>query len=91
MATAAPRDQNNVPAKLAVLNTDTVQGQNLVVLNLNGTNGGILIDTSATISFTMQPIDPKDPNYVNCWCFEGSDGNVYPAVATSAGALLIAM
>lgn len=87
--TDAPRDGNGVPAKLACLNTDTVQGTTLVPLAINGTNGGLLIDTTATISFTMQPVDAKDGNYVNCWLFEGTNGLTYPAVATSAGALLI--
>lgn len=85
----APRDENNVPAKLAVLNTDTVQGTNLVPLAINGSNGSLKVDTTATISFTMRPVDPRDSNYVGCWLFEGSDGLTYPAVATSGGALLI--
>ncbi len=66
---ATPRDGNNVPAKLAVLNTDTVQGTNLVPITIDGTNFGIQIDTTSTISFTMQPVDPRDPNYVDVWCF----------------------
>lgn len=86
--TAASRDGNNVPSKLAVLNTDSVQGTNLVKLGV--TAGGIMkVDATATISFTMQPVDPRDQNYVGVWLFKGSDGKTYPAVATSAGALLI--
>ena len=87
----APRDQNNVPCKMAVLNTDTVQGTNLVPIAIDGVLNGISLDTTSTISFTMQPLDPRDPNYVNVWAFEGADGKVYPAVATSAGALLVNM
>jgi hypothetical protein len=84
----APRDENSVTAKLAVLNTDTVQGTNLVPLEI--TAGGFLrINRTASISFTMQPIDPRDQNYVGCWLFKGDDGLVYPAVATADGALLI--
>jgi hypothetical protein len=86
---AAPRDGNGVPAKMAVLNTDTVQGATLVPIHIKLSNGGLLTDTSATISFTMQPVDAKDPNYVNCWLFKGLDGLVYPAVATATGALLM--
>jgi hypothetical protein len=85
----APRDGNGVPAILAVLNTDTVQGTNLVPVLVNSSNNGIKTNTSATISFTMQPIDPRDQNYAHVWCFKGSNGLVYPAVATSAGELLI--
>lgn len=84
----APRDENNVPARLAVLNTDTVQGQHLVPLAIS--DAGLLkINRTSAIAFTPVPIDPKDENYVNCWLFQGLDGNVYPAVADSAGALLV--
>lgn len=85
----APRDGNHVPTILAVLNTDTVQGINLVPIAINGTNNGLKIDTTSTISFTMQPIDSRDTNYVDCWLFEGTDGKTYPAVANSSGGLLI--
>lgn len=85
----ASRDQNHVTAKLAVLNTDTVQGQHLVRIAINPVDNGILVNTTATISFTMVPIDPKDTNYVNVWLFEGTDGLTYPAVATASGELLI--
>lgn len=85
----AIRDQNRVTAKLAVLNTDTVQGQHLVRIAENPVSRGILINTTATISFTMVPIDPKDANYVNVWLFEGDDGLTYPAVATASGELLV--
>lgn len=87
--TQAPRDENNVPGLLAVLNTDTVQGTNLVPIAINSANNRVKISLGGTISFTMQPVDPKDENYVNCWLFEGSDGLVYPAVATADGELLV--
>jgi len=86
----AIRDQNFRPAKLAVLNTDTVQGTNLVRLKINESNGGLKYNTTATISFTMQPVTPQDGNYVDCWLFQGSDGLLYPAVANADGELLIA-
>lgn len=86
----AARDENFVPNKMAVLNTDTVQGTNLVRLKVTA-SGLIRINRTSTISFTMVPVDPKDDNYVNCWLFEGTDGNVYPAVADSNGALLVDM
>lgn len=85
----SPRDQNFVTAKLAVLNTDTVQGQNLVPIAIDGSTGFIYVDDTSTISFTMKPVSPRDQNYVACWLFEGLDGNVYPAVATAQGHLLI--
>lgn len=87
----ASRDNNNIPSKLACLNTDTVQGTNLVRIAINGNNGGIKVNTttSTTISFTMKSIDPRDSNYVGCWLFQGTDNLTYPAVATAAGELLI--
>lgn len=84
----APRDENNVPSKLACLNTDTEQGQNLVPIAITPA-GLIKINKTSTINFTMQPVDPKDENYVNCWLFEGPDGLTYPAVADEMGRLLI--
>lgn len=85
----ALKDSNSASTLLAVLNTDSVQGTNLVRLKINPSNNGIMLDDQATISFTMKPIAPKDENYVNVWAFEGTDGKLYPAVATSAGALLV--
>lgn len=85
----AIRDQNHVTAGLAVLNTDTVQGTNKVRIKIAEADNGILVDQSATISFTMVPIDARDANYVGCLTFEGTDGLVYPWVATSAGAVLV--
>lgn len=85
----SPRDQNYRTAKLAVLNTDTVQGTNLVTIKFNESNDGIMVNTTDTISFTMQPVTPQDENYVDCWLFQGTDGLLYPAVANSDGELLI--
>ncbi len=85
----ASRDQNHIAGKLAVLNTDTVQGQHLVRIAINTDNKAIKVNHTATISFTMVPIDPHDQNYVDCWLFQGDDGLTYPAVATSDGELLI--
>ena len=85
----APRDQNNVPARLACLNTDTVQGTNLVPIRIHPTTYRILATFNAGISFTMKPVDPRDENYVGCWLFEGTDGKTYPAVATASGRLLV--
>lgn len=85
----ALKDGNSVSSLLAVLNTDTVQGTNLVRLAINSANNGIKLDSTSTISFTMKPIDPRDENYVGVWAFQGSDGLLYPAVATSVGALLV--
>lgn len=86
----ALRDQNRIAGALAVLNTDTVQGTNLVRIKINSVNNGMKVNDTATISFTMVPIDERDENYVGCMTFTGSDGMVYPWVATSAGEVLIA-
>lgn len=88
METAA-RDQNHVTSKLAVLNTDLTQGTNLVRIEMNSSGAAVKVNTTDTISFTMQPIDPKDDNFVNVWLFEGSDGLTYPAVANANGELLV--
>lgn len=85
----ALKDAQSVSTLLAVLNTDTVQGTNLVRIKLNPLNGAIKVNSVATIAFTPKAIDPKDQNYVNCWLFQGTDGLTYPAAATSAGELLI--
>lgn len=85
----APRDENNVPSKLACLNTDTVQGTNLVPIAINPVTNGIKINETAVAHFTMQPVAPKDENYVNVWLFEGTDGLTYPAVADQHGRLLV--
>lgn len=87
----ALRDGNNVTSKLACLNTDTIQGQNLVRICINSLNNSVCVNTVDTISFTMQPVDPRDNNYVGCWLFQGSDGLTYPAVANADGELLIDM
>lgn len=87
----ALKDQNGVSALLACLNTDTVQGTHLVAIAIDQSTKAIKISTTATISFTMTPIDPKDVNSSACWAFEGSDGKLYPAVATSIGELLVDM
>jgi len=84
----AAQDENRVFSKLAVLNTDTVQGTNLVAIKCT-VGGAILATDTATISFTMITVDPHDENWQKCWLFTGSDGLTYPAVATSAGRLLI--
>lgn len=84
----AARDENSVPTRLAVLNTDSVQGTNLVQITVTP-EGLLRTTTTDTINFTMVPVDPKDNNYVNVWLFEGDDGLTYPAVANSDGKLLV--
>lgn len=85
----APRDQNRIPTALAVLNTDTVQGTNLVTIKINESNDGMMPNESDTISFTMESISPQDENYVNVLMWEGTDGLPYPFVANSSGEVLI--
>lgn len=82
----APRDGNFIAGKLGVLNTD---GITLVPIAINESNGGMKVNTTDTISFTMIPISHEDENYVNCLLFVGTDGLTYPAVCDSAGAVLI--
>lgn len=85
----AIRDQNHIPGRLAVLNTDTVQGTNKVRIRVNEADGAMFVSTQDSISFTMVPIDAQDENYVDCMTFVGSDGLVYPWVANSGGEVLI--
>lgn len=87
----ALKDQSSVATYIAVLNTDTVQGTNLVRLAVNPANDALLVNSTATINFVMKPIDPRDDNYVGVWAFEGSDGLLYPAVGTANGELLVDM
>lgn len=89
--TNALLDENTQNSGMAVLNTDTKQGTNLVRIAINPSNRGMRTDTSATISFTMLPIDPRDENYRTCLTFTGSDGNLYPWVATSVGSVLVSI
>lgn len=84
----APRDENNIPSKLACLNTDSVQGTNLVPIAISS-SGSVMINDVDTVQFTMQPVAPKDENYVNVWLFAGEDGLPYPAVADELGRLLV--
>ena len=85
----ALKDGSSVSTLTAVLNTDTVQGQHLVRIAVNPATQGIKVNSSATISFSMKPINPKDANSSEVWLFQGSDGLPYPAVATSLGELLV--
>ena len=82
----APQDQNFIPAKLAVLNTD---GVTLVPIAINETNGGMKVNTTDTISFTMTPISPRDENYRKCMLWVGTDGLTYPWVVNADGEVLI--
>lgn len=86
----AVTDQNYVPSRLAVLNTDTVQGQHLVLIKVNQSNGSMKVNEVDTISFTMVPIDSEDENYRDCMMFvDAVDGLTYPWVANASGEVLI--
>lgn len=87
--TNAIRDNNFVVAGLAVLNTDTTQGENLVRVKAEASTGALFVNADDTISFTMEPIDPRDENYRGCLTWTGSDGQVYPWVANSDGEVLV--
>ncbi len=89
MSENAIRDGNFVPSRLAVLNTDTVQGTNKVRIAIDEATGAMKVDSTGVISFTMVPIDAQDENYVDCMMFVGSDGLTYPWVADASGGVLI--
>ena len=82
----APHDQNFIAAKMGVLNTD---GTTLVTIKVNESNGGMKVNTTDTISFTMTPIAPEDENFNKVLLFEGTDGLTYPLVVNSSGEVLI--
>lgn len=82
----ASADQNFVRAKMGVLNTD---GVTCIPITINESNGGMMIDTVSTISFTMTPIAPGDANYEKVLLWEGTDGLTYPWVVNSSGGVLI--
>jgi len=82
----APQDQNRVYARLGVLNTD---GVTLVPIAIDESTGAMQTSSTATISFTMTAISPRDDNRVTCMMFKGTDGLTYPWVVTSEGKILI--
>lgn len=82
----APADQNFVRAKMGVLNTD---GTTLVTIKINESNGGMKVNTTDTISFTMTPIAPEDENYNKVLLWVGTDGLTYPWVVNASGEVLI--
>ncbi len=89
MSENAIRDANHITSKLAVLNTDTTQGTNLVKIAIDSSTGSMKQTTTDTISFTMQPISEGDENFVRTWLAKGSNGLTYPLVANSDGAVLV--
>lgn len=84
----APADQNYVRSKMGVLNTD---GITLVTIKIDESNGGMKINTTDTISFTMTPISPRDENYNKVMLWVGTDGLTYPWVVDSSGKVLVDM
>lgn len=82
----ASADQNFVRAKLGVLNTD---GITTIPIKINESNGGMKVNETDTISFTMTPIDVRDANYNKVLLWEGTDGLTYPFVVDINGAVLI--
>jgi len=84
----APADQNHIRSKMGVLNTD---GRTLVTIKINESNGGMMINTIDTISFTMTPIAPRDENFNKVLLWQGTDGLAYPWVVNAQGQVLIAM
>jgi len=82
----ASADQNFVRGKLGVLNTD---GITTIPIAIDEATGGMKIDATSTISFTMTPIAPGDENYNKVLLWEGTDGLTYPWVVNSDGAVLI--
>jgi len=82
----APADQNFVRAKMGVLNTD---GVTLVTIKIDESNGGMMVNETDTISFTMTPIDQRDENFNKVLLWEGTDGLIYPWVCNANGEVLI--
>lgn len=84
--TNAIREENHVPVRLGVLNTD---GVTLIPIAINTDNGGVKTTPTDTISFTPTPIDRYDDNRVRAVLCVGDDGLTYPLVVNSDGAILI--
>lgn len=82
----AIRDDNFVPVKLGILNTD---GVTKVPIAINPLNKGVKTDAISTISYTPVSVDPQDENFVDVLLAQASDGLFYPVNVTSAGAILI--
>lgn len=82
------QDNNFIWSKLAVLNTDTVQGQHIVPIRCTAA-GAIEMTSTDTISFTMVPDNIPRRGNLPVWTFQGTDGKLYPAVANANGQLLI--
>jgi len=82
----APRDDNFIPAKMGVLNTN---GTTLIPIKINESNNGMMVNTTDTVQFTMTPIAPEDENFDKVMLFQGTDGLTYPWVVDSEGKVLI--
>jgi hypothetical protein len=82
----ASADQNFVRGKMGVLNTD---GVTLVPIKIDEASGGMCVNTTDTISFTMQPISERDENFNKCLLWVGTDGLTYPWVCNASGEVLI--
>jgi hypothetical protein len=82
----APQDPNFVSGKLALLNTDA---SIVIPIAINESNGGMKINTTDTVQFTMTPLAPEDENYNRCMLFVGTDGLTYPFVCDSEGKVLV--
>jgi len=83
----ASRDNNNIPVKLALLNTD---GSTLVPVQANPSTHSLKYDDGVTGSDNGGHIS-RDENFVTTMCaVSSSDGTtLVPLYATSAGKLLI--
>lgn len=80
-------DQNFVKPKYGVLCTD---GVTLVPIAVDPDTGGIMIDTTSTISYSPEDFSPRDGNYTPAWLGESSvDGSVLPINVNAQGAILI--
>lgn len=82
------QDDNYIWSRLAVLNTDTTQGDHIVAIKCTSA-GRIKVSATDTISFTMIPDNIPRLGNLPVWTFQGTDGKLYPAVANSSGELLI--
>ena len=85
--TTAIRDQNHIPVKLGILCTD---GVTTIPIKING-KGGVMVDTTSTISYTPSDIDYQDENFVDVLMAEDENGVARPVNVNADGAILVAL
>lgn len=82
----APLDQNFVKGKLGVW---CVDGRTTIPIAISSTSGGVMTDTTSTISYTPVNIDPRDQNFQGVWMAQDENGRALPINVNADGAILI--